>query len=340
MKLIDLVKYRNTLIHIISSNQDIVDYQNIERPIFQELERFNGTVNLLPLGPNIANIKQSMYNKQQDILENLNELYIYLNRFILELEKMIADLEQQYHAKSGEISQKNLEKSSETKIHEFNYNELFINPPRLKQYRTNKTVPEKMFVGTMRKHISFQWPGLEIGPSAGMFTEYLVALDPLYIADNSAERFKEVKKLWKQDYQRRLRYYILDDSLENPLHLFPKEQLGFICAFDWFNFKTQSTIELYVKCAFDILRPGGVMLFTYNNCNYPKAVDKVDEMYYTYTNGNTLKKYCESIGFKIVSGYDGEKEINWCVSWLELQKPGKRTTIRGGQNLGAINRLQ
>src|SRR6056300_1515369 len=123
MKLIDLVKYRNTLTRIVSSNQDLVDYQNIEKPIFQELERFNGTVNLDTV--DIANIKQSMHDKQQDILKNLNELYIYLNRFILELEKMIADLEQQYHKKSIEVSKTNLEKSWEDKMHDFNYGDLF-----------------------------------------------------------------------------------------------------------------------------------------------------------------------------------------------------------------------
>ena len=82
------------------------------------------------------------------------------------------------------------------------------------------------------------------------------------------------------------------------------------------------------------------MLFTYNNCNYPKAVDKVDKMQYRYTNGNTLKQFCKSIGFEIVSSYDGEKEINWCVSWLELKKPGELTSLRGGQNLATINQLQ
>jgi|TARA_R110000822_G_scaffold105830_1_gene233772 SAM-dependent methyltransferase len=336
MKLIDLVKYRNTLTRIVSSNQDLVDYQNIERPIFQELERFNATVNLATV--DIANIKQSMHNKQQDILKNLNELYIDLNRFILELEKMIANIEQDYYKKSIIISNNNLNKPWEQKLHDFNYGELFIAPPYLKKPR--QSIPQKTFVGAIRKHLSFQWPGLEIGPAAGMLTEHLVALDPLYIADNRADAFTEVKKLWKQDYQRRLRYYVLDDSEDNPLHEFPKEQLGFILSFDWFNFKQQNIIERYVKHAFDILRPGGAMLFTYNNCNYPKAIDKVDKMHYTYTNGNTLKQFCESIGFEIASSYDGEKEINWCVSWLELQKPGIRTSLRGGQNLGAINRLQ
>jgi hypothetical protein len=41
-----------------------------------------------------------------------------------------------------------------------------------------------------------------------------------------------------------------------------------------------------------------------------------------------------------MSNYDGENQfVDWCVSWLEIKKPGKLTSLRGGQNLGAINRL-
>ncbi len=88
-----------------------------------------------------------------------------------------------------------------------------------------------------------------------------------------------------------------------------------------------------------VLRPGGVAVFTFNNCNYPKAVDKVNEMQYCYTNGNTLREFCKSIGYDVLSSYNGEPDITLSTSWLEIQKPGSRTSIRGGQNLGAINKL-
>ena len=45
------------------------------------------------------------------------------------------------------------------------------------------------------------------------------------------------------------------------------------------------------------------------------------------------------IGFKIISEYNGEKEADWCASWLELQRPGELTSLRGGQNLAEINKL-
>ena len=37
----------------------------------------------------------------------------------------------------------------------------------------------------MIRHINFKWPGMEIGPVTGELTKHLVALDPLYLADNN-----------------------------------------------------------------------------------------------------------------------------------------------------------
>jgi len=321
MKLRDLVKWRNMLVRNVSSDDD----KHFERPIFQELTKFNSAINFESL--DIKDIKQNMFRTQQVIQENLDSLYNDLNSFIEQLEDMISKLETDYHDKSVEISRLDQDKSFEIKEHHYVNGDLFIDPAK------------EQFVGTMLKHVNFKWPGMEIGPVTGELTKNIIGLDPLYIADNKAERFDKIKQLWSQKYQDRLRYYVLDDNSDNPLQDLPQNQLKFIVATDWFNFKPQAIIESYVQSAFDILSPGGVMLFTYNNCNYPKAIDKVDKMQYSYTNGKTLKQFCKSVGFEIASSYDGEKEVNWCVSWLEIKKPGERTSLRGGQNLAAINKI-
>jgi hypothetical protein len=66
MKLRDLVKYRNILERTVSSNDD----QNIERPIFQELTKFNSTVNFESL--DINNIKQNMFHFKKIFFKLIN----------------------------------------------------------------------------------------------------------------------------------------------------------------------------------------------------------------------------------------------------------------------------
>lgn len=327
MTLKELVKYRNLLESILADNE-------VNQPVFHELAKFNSKINSAKI--DFKDIKQNMFSTQEKLQENLHDLYTDLNRFIDELNKQIANHEPSYHKKSEKIWLADSKKSMETKEHSYNYGHLFINPPYQK---AEESIPKQAFVGAMLKYVNFKWPGLEIGPITGELTKNLVSLDPLYLGDNSKDRFSKIKQLWNPQYQRRLRYYVFNDSAENPLRALPANQLGFIVSVDWFNFKPQKIIHKYVKSAFDILSPGGVMLFTYNNCNYPKAIDKVDEMHYTYTNGHTLKEFCKSAGFEIVSSYDGEKEIDWYVSWLEIKKPGELTSLRGGQNVALINKL-
>ena len=88
------------------------------------------------------------------------------------------------------------------------------------------------------------------------------------------------------------------------------------------------------------LRPGGVVVFTYNNCNYPKGVDKVDEMYYCYTTDTEIKQMCVQLGYDIITGFDkGYDELDMGISWLEIKKPGTRNSIRLKETMGMIKNL-
>ena len=163
----------------------------------------------------------------------------------------------------------------------------------------------------------------------------VVSLNPLYLMDDSVDMFKEIKGWRTPQYQRRLRYYTVDDNHNDPLHELPQNQIGLIVAVNWFNFRPVKVIKQYLESMMKALRPGGVIVFTYNNCDYPIGVDNFNNSYYTYTPGHLVKAACTHYGFNIIASFDMEKN----VSWLEIQKPGTRSSIKGGQSLGAIKHL-
>ena len=329
MNLKELITYR-TILEKING----IDGKAIERSIFDELNAVNRRINSSYV--DILNIKETMYNKQQTILENLTGMYDDLNRLLEEVDKQIILQEDQYHSKSYKVREADWAKTPESKEHERKFGELARRPSYLP---FGMLEPKERFIGICKKFVDFKYPGLELGPVTGDIAQELVALDPLYLADNTIDRLQAMKKLWNRIFQKRVRYYELNDDDNAPLDVFPHNQIGFIGSWNWFNYKPYDVIQRYLNSAHTVLRPGGTMIFTYNNCSYPEAVDKVDKMQYSYVNGNALKKYCKSLGFEITSSFDGEKEIDWCLSWLEIKKPGKLTSLRGGQNLGAINRL-
>jgi hypothetical protein len=318
MQLKDLITYNNLI--------ENIDTAGIEDNMHQSMTQFNNKLNIQDI--NFDKLKESMFEKQQNILENLSGLHNDLNKFKLEMKQYINTFEQPYHKKSEVIYNTYQQEDFHAKTNKALNHKLFYNRETTKE-----------FSGCVKKYLTWTDPGLQISPMLGDLTNELVSLDPLYLADNHVEMFTEVKKLWNPLYQRRLRYYVLDDAVEDPLHQFPKNQLGFIIVVEWFNFKPMRIIEKYLISMMKVLRPGGVVIFTFNNCNYPKAVDTVDKMHYSYINGNTLTEFCKSIGYTILSSFNGEQELRNNTSWLEIQKPGSRTSIRGGQNLGAINKL-
>jgi hypothetical protein len=319
MELKDLITYNNLI--------ENIDTAGIEDGIHKSLTQFNNDLNIQDI--NFDKLKESMFEKQQNILENLSGLQNDLNKFKLEMKQYISTFEQPYHIMSEEIYKK-----SQLNVH------IRHSIAKDNNLLHNDDIKGKFF-GCIKKYVSYTESCLQIAPVLGDMTDELVALDPLYLADNNIDMFSEVKinKLWNPIYRKRLRYYLIDDEEEDPLHQLPKNQLGLIVAVDWFNFKPMRIIEKYLASMMSVLRPGGVAVFTFNNCNYPKAVDKVNEMQYCYTNGNTLREFCKSIGYDVLSSYNGEPDITLSTSWLEIQKPGSRTSIRGGQNLGAIKNL-
>jgi hypothetical protein len=83
---------------------------------------------------------------------------------------------------------------------------------------------------------------------------------------------------------------------------------------------------------FDLLRPGGAFMFTYNNCDFANAVKLVEHHSHMYTPGRKIKEIANQVGYEITN------EINTSdgLCLLTLTKSGVRDSLRGGQTVALV----
>jgi hypothetical protein len=135
------------------------------------------------------------------------------------------------------------------------------------------------------------------------------------------------------EYQRRLRPYVIDDRQPGTImHQLPDRQFGFVFAFNFFNFRPLELIQRYLTELHSKLRPGGVLIMTYNNCDRSHGVGLAERNWMLYTPKRLILEHALSLGFELVTAQDGLGD----VSWLEFKRSGDIDSLRGGQSLAKI----
>ena len=114
-----------------------------------------------------------------------------------------------------------------------------------------------------------------------------------------------------------------------------QEQFGFVFSYNYFNYRSIQGFKDYLSEIFKLLRPGGVMMFTYNNADLPQAAAYAENYFMSYMPKGLLIPLCRSLGFDMIADYDFST-----LSWLEIKKPGELKTIKAHQALARINRIE
>ena len=185
----------------------------------------------------------------------------------------------------------------------------------------------------VNKYVDWRYPGLVFRPRNSEWFDNMVGLDPLYIVDHKKEHLDPSLNGVNDIYKNRLRSYLIDDRKDTDiLDQLPKNQFGVVIAYNFFDYKYYSVICRYLKEVYNLLRPGGVFIFTFNDCDHIRGVELVYRYQATYVPGHLLKQAAADIGYKIVYYYDSDQK----TTCIELQKPGELSSIRGGQTLARI----
>lgn len=195
---------------------------------------------------------------------------------------------------------------------------------------------ERSEIGTViRSYTHWKYPTLEIGPGDGDWTESLVAADPLYIIDRHQEFINSTLSKFNGTYQRRLRPYLTGihaNRSEFDYSMLPQGQFGFIFAWNVVNFWPYEETKHTLRQCYDLLRPGGAMMFSYNNCDVVQCAEYAESGYKSYLTPKLLNAIFEELGF-VVKQYRSPRTH---IHWAEIGKPGQLTTSKQHQTMGRI----
>jgi len=210
--------------------------------------------------------------------------------------------------------------------------------PEFTQQLRNQPVPinseaEHVFTARLLRHTDWHHAAMIIHPGKESFIQHLVANDPLYLVDESHELLQPVLNNYQETYRRRLRCYVIEESLDQELlEKIPNGQFSLCFAYNYLNFRPVEMIKKYLVEVYQKLKPGGTFIMTFNDCERTAGIKLVDQNYACYTPAGLIKDLARCINFEIEFFWHD----NGPSSWLELRKPGTLTSLRGGQTLAKI----
>lgn len=309
MKLHQLISYKQTLES--SDLKPLIDRVDRDLGIFKtdlEINQFDS-----------ANFKENFNKSHQSVVAILESCQNQFDQYRMMLEAEIRKQEKPYYQQSYDLF----------------YNQYISEPVDkiLQRSMTMSAGTVKLLKERINLYVSWKYPGLCLHPVYGNFIESMVALDPLYLVDVRYELLEMTKSKFNSRYQQRLRSYVINEHLpKNKFQKLPDGQMGFVLALNFFNYRPLEVIKEYLVELKSKIRPGGAILFTYNNCDRAPYVILVEKTFACYTPGALLRSIVDGLGYEIVNHYEHEHE----ASWIECKVPGELSSIRGGQALAEV----
>lgn len=191
---------------------------------------------------------------------------------------------------------------------------------------------EKLLRHRIKLNSNWKYPGMLIRTQKEDFYTEMVDSDPLYLLDTSYQLLEPCLSSVTPNYRARLRTGMIDETHDRLLPSVPRDQLGFAFAWNFFNYRPIEIMRRYFQEIYETLRPGGVFIFTYNNCTRSMPVVLCEHSFASFTPDWAVKSLLNTIGYEVIDQYDG----NYHLNFLEVRKPGTLTTMRGGQTLAVI----
>ncbi len=156
--------------------------------------------------------------------------------------------------------------------------------------------------------------------------------NPFYIADIYQESFALLDQLPGKAKQRALVHLLGNEDNQVGLHnVMPHNQFGFIMAWNLFDYFTEEVIKEWLEQIVVLLRPGGRVFFTYNNCLDPTNAAFIDLTRNGFTIPSRLTVIAKEVGLEVCE-FESIQSAHWAV----LSKPGTFQSARATPGTGKI----
>jgi len=362
MKLFDIVSYKN-LLDTLSSRPEAQEFLNKTLGMIHTVDASNvqitGAVDQLKqaykqISQSVEQFEKQFFQLKQAV-QNLieqhepeyfqNSMELYNTSYLDEISKLGLDVWELYDAETNRpvtqvracherearrLAMIGHQQLASTNPDQFQIRKVDTSPRSYIQNKNRAVDPKTLSLiqQRLRLYSKCHHPGMIIRPAHDCFIEDLVACDPMYFVDTDNQLLELTKSWFTLQYQQRLCRYVLDEYTKQSLFInLPVDQFGLIYAFCFFEYRPWPILQQYLKECFGLLRPGGILAFTYNNCDFANRLNSG-----CYTPGRLVREYTLELGYETVFDFDDDTG----TSWMELRRPGNYTSIRGGQTLAAI----
>jgi len=310
MKLSELVHLRNQL-EELSSNE-------VHEIVAQQLKPVMHLVETSAI--KFPELEQDMNQGYRQVLTSLTQFGDVLQQIRDQIQSSINDMLPAYHAASYKL---------------YEFGDITSDPDYVLNRRPQLAEKDLSLVrGRILVHSHWQKPGMILRPGLETWTRDMVALDPLYVCDINFDLLRPIIDNFPEEYQRRLRTCVVQESVGPPfLSKLPDQQLGFVLAYNFFTYRPLEIIKQYLEEIYHKLSPGGVLAMSINDCDRVGGVLLAERNFACYATCSMVASLARNMGYEIQYQY----HLDAANTWLELVRPGTRTSLRGGQALSVIN---
>lgn len=189
----------------------------------------------------------------------------------------------------------------------------------------------------IRAFTDWKYPCLEIGPGNGTWTDNLVGSDPLYLIDIHKEYVDKTLSNFTDIFAKRIRTYFVGEMHGKETFDYselPTDQIGLIFSWAVLDFHPIEDIAIFLQQCSRILRPGGTLIFSYNDCEYLEGMRLFEKKEKTYMTKNMLVELSKKSSLDVESFHTNKNQNNF---WVVIKKSGTLKSIKKSQPRSVIN---